>query len=373
MPVNQALWMPAKGAAPEVGPATIPEPGQHQILVRATAVAVNPIDWILEQVGGLIFPWLRYPLVLGWDLAGEVVAVGDGVTRFNAGDRVVGLAVGQDKSVNDPTEGAFQHHVLLRDHMATAIPPSLSWEQAAVLPLALSTAACCLFQKGQLALDHPSVSPRATGKTVLIWGGSTSVGCNAIQLAVAAGYEVVSTASPRNHAYVRQLGASKVFDYKSRTVVRDIVQALKGKTVAGAVALGTGSASPCISIMGACTGNKFVSMASPPVSFHDAPNKGGRKLWLAGKLVRMVRGTVGMMLRARLRGVRSSFVNGSTLLNDGVGRMIFADFLPHALASGQFHPSPEPIVTGTGVEAIPAALVRHKLGGVSARKLVVMM
>ena len=224
--------------------------------------------------------------------------------------------------------------------------------------------------KGQAASTR-TISPRPTGKTVLIWGGSTSVGCNAIQLAVAAGYEVVSTASPRNHAYVRQLGASEVFDYKSRTVVGDIVQALNGKTLAGAVAIGTGSAAPCVAIMGACTGNRFVAMTSPPVSFDDAPDKGGRRLWLAGKLFGMVRGTVGVMLSARLRGVRSSFVNGSTLLNDGVGRMIFADFLPQALASGQFRPSPEPIVTGTGLEAIPVALARHKQGGVSVGKLVV--
>ena len=371
MPPNQALWLPAKGAAPKVGPAPIPEPGQGNIVVRATAVAVNPIDWILQQVGGLIFPWLRYPLVLGWDVAGEVVAVGNGVTRFKAGDRVVGLAVGQDKSVNDPAEGAFQHHVLLREHMATPIPPSLGWEQAVVLPLALSTAACCLFQDNQLALARPSAAPRPTGKTVLIWGGSTSVGSNAIQLAVAAGYEVVTTASPHNHAYVRQLGASEVFDYRSRAVARDLAHALEGKTLAGAVAIGTGSASSCVRIMGACSGNKFVSMASPPVSFADAPDKGGRRPWLAVKMFRMLQGTVAVMLRARLAGVRTSFVNGSTLLNDGVGRMIFAEFLPEALASGRFRPAPEPIVAGTGLEAIPPALARHKSGGVSAGKLVV--
>lgn len=369
--MNQALWLPAKGATPEVRPAPVPTPGQGQIVIRAACVAINPIDWILQQVGSLIFPFLRYPLVLGWDVAGEVVAVGAGVSRFKVGDRIVGLAVGQDKSVNDPVEGAFQHHPLLRDHMATPIPPSLTWEQAAVLPLAISTAACCLFQSAHLALDPPTVSPHSNGKTVLIWGGSTSVGSNAIQLAVAAGYEVVTTASPRNHAYVRQLGASAVFDYKSRTVVRDIVQFLKGKTLAGAVAIGAGSAPLCVAIMGACTGRKYVAIASPPVSFDDAPEHGRRGPWLAGKLFRMVRGTVGVMLRGRLKGVHSGFVNGSSLLNDGVGRMIFTEFLPGALASGQFRSSPEPIMAGAGLEAIPNALERHRKGGVSAGKLVV--
>lgn len=64
-----------------------------------------------------------------------------------------------------------------------------------------------------------------TGQTVVVWGGSTSVGSNAVQLAVAAGYEVVTTASPRNFDHVRALGASAVFDYNSSTVVQDIIGA----------------------------------------------------------------------------------------------------------------------------------------------------
>ena len=66
-----------------------------------------------------------------------------------------------------------------------------------------------------------------------IFGGSTSVGANAIQLAVAAGYEVISTASPKNHAYVRGLGASEVFDYHSATVVADMIKACEAKSYNG--------------------------------------------------------------------------------------------------------------------------------------------
>lgn len=72
-------------------------------------------------------------------------------------------------------------------------------------------------------------------------GGATSVGSNAIQLAAAVGYEVITTASPRNSNYVKKLGASQVFDHNDKTVVEDIIEAFKGKTIAGALTIGTGS------------------------------------------------------------------------------------------------------------------------------------
>jgi NADPH:quinone reductase-like Zn-dependent oxidoreductase len=72
----------------------------------------------------------------------------------------------------------------------------------------MSTAACGLFQEDHLALQRSSALPKPTSKTLLVWGGSTSVGSNAIQLAVAAGYEVFTTASPKNFDYVKKLGAA---------------------------------------------------------------------------------------------------------------------------------------------------------------------
>ena len=111
-------------------------------------------------------------------------------------------------------------------------------------------------------------TPRPTGQTVLVWGGSTSVGSNAIQLAIAAGYEVITTASPRNFDYVRSPWvATLVFDYNSPTVVPDIVAAFDGRTLAGAIAFGTTGADSCVGIAGKLKGNKFVSVASTPVSF----------------------------------------------------------------------------------------------------------
>jgi NADPH:quinone reductase-like Zn-dependent oxidoreductase len=269
MPTNSAAWMRAKYGQLEVGPAPYTPPGKNQIVVRNHAVAINPLDWIIQVAGPVAYRWLTYPTVIGSDVAGEVVEVGEAVTRFRVGDRVLGHAVGTDKDSNTAAEGAFQEYTVVLERMAAAIPDTLSYESACVLPLTVSTASSGLFQKDQLGLKHPSANADPTGETVLIWGGSTSVGSNAIQLAVAAGYDVITTASPRNVNYVTSLGASQVFDYNSPAVVQDIVAAFQGRTLAGALAIGTGSAELCVDVVHACAGRKFVSIASTPVSFAD--------------------------------------------------------------------------------------------------------
>ena len=370
MPSNNALWLPAKRGALALGPAPYPSPGADAIVVRNRAVAVNPVDAMTQAVGDFVFPWLKYPAIFGSDVAGEVVAVGGAVTRFKPGDRVLGHAAGTDKTRNTPAEGAFQEFPILLEHMASPIPDAMAFEAAAVLPLGLSTAACGLFQKDYLALRHPSPAPAPAGKTLLVWGGSTSVGSNAIQLAVAAGYEVVATASPKNFDYCRKLGARAVFDYRSRSVVADIVEALRSETCAGALAIGIGSLEPCLDIVHACAGDKFVAVASPSVTFDKAPRGAGRALWLVPTLGRLLAASVVALLKSRFGRVRSKFIFGSSLVANEVGGLIYRDFLPAALAQGRFVAAPDPLVVGKGLERIEAALdVLRK--GVSATKVVV--
>lgn len=367
---NMALWLPARRAEFAQGPASCPRPAAHEIVVRARAVAVNPMDRLVQTTGDLITPYLRYPFVPGSDVAGEVVAVGNGVTRFAPGDRVVGFAAGSDKARNRAAEGAFQTHVVLLDHMAARLPDSLPFEDAAVLPLGLATAACGLFQRDFLALDPPRAAPARTGKAVLVWGGSTSVGSNAIQLAVAAGYEVLATASPRNFDYVRGLGASQAFDYASPSVVTDLVVALRGRSLAGALAIGPGSSRACIDVVGACEGRRFVALATPPASFDAVPAGPGRWRTLVPAVARMLAGNLALAARAKRRGVATKFIWGSALIGNEVGPMIFGAFLPAALAEHRYVAAPAPTVVGHGLAAIPAALERQRRG-VSATKLVV--
>ncbi len=169
MPMNTAAWLRARQAPLEVKSAPYTHPGKGEMVVKNHAVAINPVDWGIQLLGTLLFSWIKYPCILGGDLAGEVAEVGEGVTRFSVGDRVLGIAMGMDKIRYNPAESAFQEYTVLLAHMAAPIPSTLSYEEAAVLPLALYTAAYGLFQKDHLALAYPSVNPQPTGKTLLIW------------------------------------------------------------------------------------------------------------------------------------------------------------------------------------------------------------
>jgi NADPH:quinone reductase-like Zn-dependent oxidoreductase len=120
------------------------------------------------------------------------------------------------------------------------IPDSVPFEQAVVLPMGISTALAGL--QDYLEIPLPSVPPKPTGNAILIWGGSSSVGASAIQLAIGSGLKVISTASKSNLDLVKSLGAEHVFDYKDAGVVENTVKAIKesgGKVVGAFDAIGT--------------------------------------------------------------------------------------------------------------------------------------
>ena len=346
MPTNTAAWLRAKAAPLEVASAPYPSPEDNEIIIQNAAVAINPVDWAVQAMGESLFPWLAFPLTLGSDVAGTVTEVGRAVTRFKPGDRVLGHALALTTSAT--REGAFQTYTALKAHLASPIPASLSFESAAVLPLGLSTAACGLFQKNYLALAYPTVPPpRPTGETLLVWGGSTSVGSNAIQLAVAAGYEVITTASAKNWEYVKKLGAGAAFDYNSESVVQDLVEVFKGKKCAGAIAIGSAGAPAsrdaaafgCVEVVARSEGKKFVAMAvHPPENL--------------------------------MEGVGTKFIFGSDLKDNEVSKVVYEDFLPKALEEGTYITAPDPEVVGKGLEHIQAAFDVLKKG-VSAKKVVV--
>ena len=273
-PTNHAAYIIKPKQTPfVVKEAPYTPPRANEIVVRARALAINPIDYILPDQAGMIFTWLKYPFIYGFDVAGEVVEVGKSAEmRFKVGDRVVGMACGTDKSRNRVAEGGFQEYVVLMAEIASPIPDSLTFEQAAVVPLGLSTAAVTLFQDDQLALQLPSSRARQSiEQTVIVWGGSTSVGSNAIQLAVASGYDVITTSSPRNFEYCKQLGAGAVFDYNSKSVVSDIIKAMKGKTCAGGLAIGNGSIDALVQILRHCQiapgRKKHIAVSSTPSTY----------------------------------------------------------------------------------------------------------
>ncbi|MBW8638937.1 zinc-binding alcohol dehydrogenase family protein [Hoeflea sp. WL0058] len=370
MTSNSAAWLNEPFAQLKVADAPSVPPEAGQIQVRNRAVAINPIDRYKQKMGNPLYGWLRYPMILGFDLAGEVVAVGPGVTRFEVGDRVVGHATGMEKVRNKSSESAFQIYSNVMAYMASPIPDTMTFEAATVLPLALSTAACGLFAKDQLDLELPTSPTTDKGRTLLVWGGSTSVGCNAIQLGKAAGYRIVTTASPHNFGYLKKLGADEVHDYNGGDAATRVANALDGYTLAGAVAMGARSAQACIAVLGASEGNKKVALATFPVDIDAMPDRPNVWTLMTRMAPKMMISNGGIWIAAKRKGVRLSSIWGSALMDTDLGPAIYESFLPDALRTGRFVAAPPPLVVGHRLEAIQPAFERQKKG-VSAAKIVV--
>jgi len=161
-----------------------PHPGPDQVRIAVRAAGINPSDWRKRK--GLMDGEL--PQTLGYEAAGVVDELGEGVTDVAVGDRVFGFC----------SEGAAQAQLAVLSYYAP-IPPSLDFAGAAALPVAVETATRALDQLGV-----------ASGHTLLINGASGSVGSAAVQLAVVRDASVIGTASPANHEYLRSLGAEAV-------------------------------------------------------------------------------------------------------------------------------------------------------------------
>ncbi|CEI39864.1 hypothetical protein FVEN_g2142 [Fusarium venenatum] len=366
---NKAAYLVSpNGPTIEVRSAPVPTPGSGELLIKTHAVAINPVDGVKQSMGNMMFEWLKYPLILGYDVAGEVIKTGPGVSRFKEGDRVVGATAGMDKRGRSPDEGAFQEVCIMREHLAARIPERVTSTDASVLPLTFVTAACALFQKDQLALQLPQTKSKrsATSQTVLVWGASTSVGRNAVQLAVAAGYDVVATASPKNWDIVRGLGACAVFDYHSSSAINDVVSAFKDKKCAGAVAIGQGSLAKCVDIVksvpGATKNVAQVTLSMPesqPTTKISMIPFVAKYFWMAGT----------DRLKVASSGVQSKFVFGTDIIEwDAEGKM--ASFLSEALELGEYELSSEAQVLEGGLDKIAQGLDMVR-GGTGGKKIVV--
>ncbi|MCK2034774.1 zinc-binding alcohol dehydrogenase family protein [Microbacterium sp. SSW1-49] len=367
---NMAAWIDSPYADLTIREAPMPKPGPRQLVIEVRAVAVNPLDAIIQSNGTVMYGWLRYPVILGEDVAGVVVDTGAGVDDFAIGDRVVAYAMGLEKGRDAVSESGFQSHAAVDASLAAILPATTAFEDAAVLPLAISTAAAGLFEKELLGLDYSrlgSAAPR--DEVVVIWGGATAVGGNAIQLARAAGYRVITTASAKNHQRMRQLGAEAVFDYHEPQTPNRIIEAVGGSAVAGILAVAVGSAEPCLRIARA-TGATQIAMASPPVSFYEQPRLRGLSLARIRLFLKLGTRTALLQVRSRARGIRATFIWGSAIATSPVGPAVWAGYLPAALASGSHRLYPEAHITGHGLRAIQEAIDDLRRG-VSARKLVI--
>ncbi|KAM0277203.1 hypothetical protein ACHAQH_005986 [Verticillium albo-atrum] len=186
-----------------------------EILVKVKAVALNPTDFkhldCISPPGSII----------GCDYVGEIAQVGSNATNlWKVGDRVAGSVHGGLY----PDRGAFAEFLKVDAELAWPVPSNVSDADATTYGVSAVTAMLALnLRHGLPWSDEGPQAP--TGKEIFIYGGSTSAGLFHLQLAKAAGYTVVTTASPHSFDLVKRYGADAVFDYKSSTVAKDVVKA----------------------------------------------------------------------------------------------------------------------------------------------------
>ncbi|KAH7370107.1 chaperonin 10-like protein [Rhexocercosporidium sp. MPI-PUGE-AT-0058] len=215
---NKAAWVSSKGSPPVVGQAEIPSPGAGEIVIENKAVPLHPGDW--KVLKGIIPIELKYPTVIGNYAAGIIHSVGPEVTRFKPGDRV--LSVTCFSLMNDHRYGAYQRFVLSNEGMTSHIPETLPFPGATSASQIYASMSAMVLHVG---LDRPAKTPSPANKNqkVLIWGGGSSFGFFAVQIAVQAGYTVHTTASATSKPTLLSLGASTVHAYNSLTIFQDLL------------------------------------------------------------------------------------------------------------------------------------------------------
>jgi NADPH:quinone reductase-like Zn-dependent oxidoreductase len=173
-----------------------PVPGSGQLLVRVRAAGVNPIDGKIRQGRLRLLLPARFPLVLGFDVAGEVAAVGPEVADFEPGDPVYAM-------LDSRHGGGYAEYAVTGQATAAWKPEALSWEEAAAMPVAALTALQALRDRAGLQ----------DGGRIAITGAAGGVGHFAVQLAAAFDARVTAVAGPAHQDFVRRLGAARAVDY----------------------------------------------------------------------------------------------------------------------------------------------------------------
>ena len=194
-----------------VGELPVPEPGAGEIRVKVHAAGLNPVDYKLAGRGNENWKW---PHVLGLDVAGVIDAVGAGVVQWKTGDRVFYHG---DLS----RAGGFAEYAVTTAHTTARIPENVGFVDAAAIPCAGLTAYEAVVRR----LD---VQP---GHIVWMQGGAGGVGGFAVQICANIGATVITTASERNHEFVKSLGATHAIDYGKEDVVARIMEITSGRGV----------------------------------------------------------------------------------------------------------------------------------------------
>ncbi|QDP71265.1 NAD(P)-dependent alcohol dehydrogenase [Legionella israelensis] len=199
----KAITVDSYGGTNQLVLKDVPDPmvADDDVLIRIKACSVNPIDWKIRS-GSMrwVYP-VKLPVILGFDFAGEVQYVGKNVQKLKPGDQVYGCS-------NKKSGGTYAELIALKENDVSQMPTSMTFEEAASVPLSALTALQGLRDKGALKAKQ----------RVLIVGASGGVGMFAVQIAKGFGAHVTGVCSTPNVPFVQNLGADEVVDYKKQDV-----------------------------------------------------------------------------------------------------------------------------------------------------------
>ncbi|KAK4176645.1 putative zinc-binding oxidoreductase ToxD [Triangularia setosa] len=261
---------------------TVPVPALREdyILVRTTAVALNPTDW--KHIDGINLGPNQSSVIgtrVGCDYAGIVEQVGPKVTKpFKKGDLICGPAHGSNAI--QPEDGTFAEYIVVKGDVQIKVPSNLKDYEAATLGIGITTVGQGLYQGLSLPLPSPTapIPDPDPNKKILIYGGSTATGILGIQFASLSGYSIATTCSPHNFPQVQSLvshnGSLRVFDYRFPTLLPELKEwAGDDLTLAWDCVASTDSAKLCASVL-AKEGGKYRSLLRVPEEVVKGVNEG---------------------------------------------------------------------------------------------------
>ncbi|KAI1175984.1 GroES-like protein [Nemania sp. FL0916] len=334
-------------------------PKDNEITVNVKWTSSSPLH-VHQADGGLL---VEYPMQTGSTGVGIVVEVGPEATHFQVGDEVFGFT--------PPKWRTHQEYCTAPGWMFGKIPPGLSPEEAATIPENLVTAFNTISTDLKLPTPWPKprgYSPALARSRILIWGAASSVGQLTIQVLRYYGYQhIVGTASPKHHAYIKSLGAAAVYDYRSPSVVDELLASAQGggdekgpggfPLIVDCIGSRDGSLAPLAKI--AQQGSIVAVMLPVIISRLDGGGKktysmdaGGSAAWAPG---------------VEVSGVRTHFYHHK---NEMFREKLQTEIIPALLAQGVVKPNRYRVIEGeTLLERAKRALdaVRE---GVSGEKLV---
>ncbi|KAI1771244.1 GroES-like protein [Hypoxylon cercidicola] len=270
MATHLAAMATGKAQPLEVRERQTPKPGPDEVLLQVKSVALNPLDFKCRDFGFMV---ASYPAVLGSDIGGVILEAGSNVpSTFQPGTRIAAFAPTFFVKCA-PDYGAFQQKVIVLARNVTPIPDTISFNEAATLPMAVVTTWSGWWTIGLPRNISFSVSDK---QGILVWGASSSVGSMVVQSAKLLGFTVYATASAKHHEYIKSLGAARVFDYKDPSVEKSIIEAARGDGLTFQHGYdAAGALQSCQTILKALKGSGSAHLASALPLMPDGPTTEG--------------------------------------------------------------------------------------------------